>query len=50
MSDNLMLLTAKMLREHFHASGMTKEVAELDEAIAAEEDTSDTAETDHADE
>lgn len=38
MTDTLAMTTARMLRDHFHAHhGMEKEVAELDEAIAAEE-------------
>lgn len=37
MTDTLALMTAKMMRDHFHKSGMTKEVDELDKAIKAEE-------------
>lgn len=38
MTDTLAMTTARMLREHFHAHhGMEKEVAELDEAITAQE-------------
>lgn len=36
MTETLAMTTATMLRDHFHTSGMTKEVAELDKAIEAE--------------
>lgn len=36
MTETLAMTTARMLREHFHAHGMTQEVAELDKAIEAE--------------